>query len=193
MIPYAILAIEDENDRTFAEELYVAYRRLMYSEIQKITKNSWDTEDVMQSVIEKLIDRLQLLRTLDRTHQINFIITVSRNTAISLLRQRNRASIYSFDETFDSDGSSFDAQNISPEDQVLQNLDAESIQTAWKSLPIQVQELLNAKYVLDLSDNEIAKTLGIKPSSVRMTLTRARRIFREHLSVVRNDDIIRIY
>lgn len=36
------------------------------------------------------------------------------------------------------------------------------------------RQLLEDKYVLNMSDAEIASALGVKPSSVRMLLTRAR-------------------
>ena len=58
MIPYCILVIEDDDDRAFMERLYNNYHRLMYSKIIEILKDEWDTEDVMQSVLEKLIDKI---------------------------------------------------------------------------------------------------------------------------------------
>lgn len=43
------------------------------------------------------------------------------------------------------------------------------------------KQLLYGKYLMDLSDAELAQMLGCKPSSVRMKLTRARRAFVEKL------------
>lgn len=183
MIPYIILAIEDDDDRAFAERLYVNYRRLMISEIQRITKNSWDTEDVMQSVIEKLINKLDTLRTLDRNHLVNYIITASRNTALSLLRERKRMPAYSLDEMGDSCAGYEDGFSQTVEDQFLLRLDEEMVRQAWQQLTPAVREILNAKYILKQSDDEIATNLGIKSSSVRMALTRARRAFRDKLYI----------
>ena len=39
------------------------------------------------------------------------------------------------------------------------------------------QQLLMGKYLMDLSDAELAQTLVCKASSIRMRLTRARRTF----------------
>ena len=55
MIPYCILIIEGENDRAFVAELYLQYNRLMYSEIYKIIHDPWATEDLVQTILEKLI------------------------------------------------------------------------------------------------------------------------------------------
>ena len=181
MIPYAILVIEDDNDREFATFLYQSYHRLMFSEILKIVEDSWDAEDVMQNAIIKLINKLDLLRTMDCPHLANYIITASRNTALDLLRERKRKPAYSFDELLDSDETISASLSSSVEDQVFAQFDQELAQKAWKQLPDEVQALLNAKYVLEQSDAEIAQALGIQPNSVRMALTRARRSFRNQL------------
>ena len=65
MFPIIILAIENEDDREFMMQLYTQYRALLYSEIYKIVQNEWDADDVLQSVIEKLIDRLSKLREME--------------------------------------------------------------------------------------------------------------------------------
>lgn len=81
MIPYCILIIEDDNDRDFMSTLYLSYNRLMYREIFKIVNDPWVTEDLMQEVLIKLIDRVKELRAKDRQHLINYVITVSKNKA----------------------------------------------------------------------------------------------------------------
>ena len=58
MIPYCILAIENDDDREFMSSLYIDYKQLMYSEIRKIIKKDCDAEDIMQDVLEKLIDKI---------------------------------------------------------------------------------------------------------------------------------------
>lgn len=47
MIPYCILVIEDDDDRTFMEQLFVDYHRLMYHEIFKLVHDQWAAEDVI--------------------------------------------------------------------------------------------------------------------------------------------------
>ena len=49
--------------------------------IKKITDDQWLLEDAMQIAVEKLIGKVELLRTLDRTRLINYIITTCKNTA----------------------------------------------------------------------------------------------------------------
>lgn len=70
MFPVIILAIENEDDREFMMQLYTQYRALLYSEIYKIVQNEWDADDVLQSVIEKLIDRLSKLREMEHKGRV---------------------------------------------------------------------------------------------------------------------------
>lgn len=81
MIPYLTLTIEDDDDREFMSALYINYQRLMYSEIKKIVKNVQDAEDVMQTVLEKLIDKIPLLRSQKQNQLINYIFSACKFTA----------------------------------------------------------------------------------------------------------------
>ena len=56
MIPYCILVIEDDDDREFMTLLYIRYQRLLYKEIYEILKKPWNTEDILQATLVKLID-----------------------------------------------------------------------------------------------------------------------------------------
>ena len=47
IIPYIILAIEDDGDREFMAWLYIQYQSLLYSEIIRIVQSSTDAEDVL--------------------------------------------------------------------------------------------------------------------------------------------------
>lgn len=61
------------------------------------------------------------------------------------------------------------------EDRALLRIDVEMIQEAFSLLPESLKDILRYKYLLEMSDKEIAELLGIKESSVRKNLTRARR------------------
>ena len=52
--------------------------------------------------------------------------------------------------------------------------DADVLWRVWPQLDSRTRQLLEDKYVLNMSDAEIASALGVKSSSVRMLLTRAR-------------------
>lgn len=175
MIPLIILVIENPDDRDFMGELYLSYKRLMYSEIQKITRDSWATEDIIQSALEKLIDKIPLLRTLSKSKLINYIISTSRNTAINYLRKKNQTPEFSYDDEFDSIAD----YAIGMEDNIILRDLIENAKAAWRALDMRSKEILELRFMLDKSNSEIANELGIQPDSVRMAISRARKKFKE--------------
>lgn len=176
MIPYVILAIEDESDREYMTALYIEYHRLMYSEIKKLLSDKEAIEDVLQSTLVKLIDKISLLRSFDRTHLVNYIIVSCRNTARNELRYRSRHPAFSFDETFD--GSEPDSAFAPIEEQILHTDSLARLARVWDKLDERSRYLLEARYILEKTDADIAADLGIQPKSVRMALTRARKTAR---------------
>ena len=67
MIPFCILAIENDDDREFMAGLFLRYQRLLYNEIYEILNNPWNTEDILQATLVKLIDKIPELRKKEET------------------------------------------------------------------------------------------------------------------------------
>ena len=175
MIPYCILVIEDDGDRAFMENLYLSYNKLMYHEIFKITKDPWATEDIMQSTLVKLIDKISLLRSRDRNRQINYIISACKNTAFNYLRKEKNIAVFSFDDCMDSPSElSHDPIQMKYDTLDLQD-DWECLHRIWLKLDDRSKFILEGRYILEKSPEEMALSLGIKPDSFRMALTRAKR------------------
>lgn len=176
MIPYCILAIEDDDDRAFMEYLFLEYHRLMYSEIQKITHDAWITEDVMQSTLEKLIDKIALLRKLDRKRLVNYIITASKNTAINYLKKEKKVTVFSFDDCIDSPSEPYSDPIGEQLEQLEIKEDWQCLHKVWPKLDARSKYVLEGRYILEKTPEEMSKDLDIKVSSLRMALTRAKRI-----------------
>lgn len=171
MIPLMILAIESPEDREYMTALYLDYERLMYWEITKYVKNSIDAEDVLQTVLEKLIIKLQTVQQLSSRKRSSYILSTCRNTSINFLKKHNRITEFEF-EFQDSDNADLDS--ISPEDFVVRKDEYEILYAAWKAIDEKTRYLLEARYVLEKSVKEIAKDLGIQPNCARSNLSRAR-------------------
>lgn len=172
MIPVFILAIEDENDREFMTELYLHYNRLMYSTIIKIVHDPSTTEDLLQNVLLKFIDKIQDLRTKDRDHLINYVIAACRNHALNYLRDHGRHEIVYLDGINDLAEPSRQDSRI--EEIIINQERFDLLAKVWGQLDEHNRILLESYYVLEKSMPEIADELGIKPASVRMALSRAR-------------------
>ena len=168
LIPFIILAIEDESDREFMVWLYIQYRSLLYSELLKIVHNSWYAEDLLQTVIEKLIDKLSFLRELDHKGLVNYIITAAKHTAFNFCRDQ-KADIYL------EDAEKIPSGEPALEDDIIKKENLFCLSQVWSTLDEKTQRLLRLKYILNKSGKEIAKELDRPADNVRMALVRARR------------------
>lgn len=174
MLPLALSAIIDPDDRSFMESLYIDYSRLMYSEIYKIIGEDQTAEDILQESLIKLADKVSLLSTLDRPRRINYIITTVRNMSRNYLRKQSGISICSLDDENSNIAATIsDESNV--EDIIILYYEKCNFEKAWAKLDETSRTLLEGKYILEKDNTELGKILGVKPSSIRMMLTRARR------------------
>lgn len=172
MIPYYILAIENDDDRAFMEDLYRNYNRLMYSEIFKLVRDPWATEDLMQSVLIKLIDKLSLLRNKPRKPLINYIISTCKNTARNYLRDHGRNSESSYENYLEVFSTQHDGHEM--ERKLIKAEELDCLTRIWPKLDERTRSLLEGYYILEKPMAKLAAELGIKPDSARMALSRAR-------------------
>ena len=165
-----IQTIENDDDRDFMEWLFLEYHPLMYATIRKVIHDQWTCEDVLQESVRKFIDHIPQLREMDAASRTNYIVVACRYNAIEEEKRQRRAPFPAGNGVIDI--ASRDAEN--PERQILLLDDADVLWRVWPQLDSRTRQLLEDKYVLNMSDAEIASALGVKPSSVRMLLTRAR-------------------
>lgn len=172
MLPLVIMAIEDESEKAFMTWLYLQYRRLIYSEIRKIIGSTDEVEDLLQSVIVKLIEKLPLLREMEQRKLVNYIISTAKNTVYNFLRGKDREILWEDQEE------PLDPAPI-PEEQIITQEDLYRLARVWVDLDEKTQYLLSAKYILKKSSKEIASDLNMPPDNVRMALVRAKRKARQ--------------
>ena len=173
LIPYSILVIENDDDRAFMEHIFLSYQRLMYHEINQIVKDSWFAEDILQITVINLIKHIETLRSLSPPKLINYIISASKNTAITQLRKNRRNQEESFEKWFQA--SEYPNQEVNPEIIILQKEQFNCLANIWTKLDERNRYLLEGRFILHKSYTELGKDLNIKPESVRMAVTRAKR------------------
>ena len=168
------------KDSCFMEDLYRRHDRLMYFIAGKYTANAQKREDIVQTAVVSLLRKEATLRRLPPYAQINYIAAAVRNTAINALKREQKEldrciSLEDLTETFPTQFMP-SAEAITLEKELQKDLLA-----VFQEMKEDEQQLLMGKYLMDLSDAELVQTLGCKPSSIRMKLTRVRRVFAEKL------------
>lgn len=169
MIPIIILSIENEDDREFMSRLYLDYRKLMFSKILIYVPSRDTAEDILHDAVVKLIGKVDLLRTLDRKRLVCYVVETAKNAAKDFLRKKEVA--VPLTEEIDEISETAEL----PEEAILRKLQVDGLRQVWDDLSENARDILRRKYLLMLSDEEIAAGYGIRAESVRMRLTRARR------------------
>lgn len=173
IIPSIILAIEDENDRDFMERLYQQYHRLMYHTIYQLINDSWLADDILQITLIKLIDNIPTLRSLTETKRINYIISAVRNSTFTQIKKNKSHPEIDIDE--------WAAKNTptaedNPELLIIHKEEIQTFCVIWPMLDKKSQILLEGRFILGKSYETLADDLGMKPDSIRMAVTRAKRL-----------------
>ncbi len=186
MFPLIFFTIKSTEDRTFMEQFYINYHKLLYSQIRKLTKDDNEVEEIMQDVWVGLIEKVTLPQALPRDRLINYSVSVVRYTAYAYFREKKQLELIPF-EDYEMAWYSQQVTNGRLDEIVIQKIEGEKLYSVWTQLKAREQALLSMKYILDYDNNEIAKVLDVKPQSVRMLLTRAKKNLAIGLSAAANN------
>ena len=172
MIPYAILAIESEDDRAYMTLLYQRHRALMLKTAWEYTREKADVEDIVSNGCVALIQHLDELRAMECESLRRYIVVTVQRKAIDFCRQmqRRREQVVQTDEAF--------LRRIpdpeSVEKKVLLLEELNRLRELLHTLPRREQEILRMKYQQGMKQKDIAQALGIAETTVATYLLRAR-------------------
>ncbi len=171
MLPIVISAIECPEDRDLMSRFYIEHNTRLYIEARKYLQTPEDVEDVVLEGLTKIIEKMDIFRTLEPRAKVQYAITTVKNLSYNLLKRNDRLTTVPFDEL------DFSALiDPSPTEETAErNMLIERTAAIWNSLDLEDRTILEQKYILQWSDDELAASLGIKSQSVRMRLTRAKR------------------
>lgn len=169
MLPIIFLLLEDETDRQFMENLYAQYHRLMYAQALEVLRQSQAAEDAVSESLLALIKKISLLRTFDSARLRSYVVVTVKHLSITLLNKRQREKIDSGVALEDL----ADAGRV--DDRLLEEAGVERIRQAIRALPPREKDIMLMKYFREMTDEEIAEEIGVRPVSVRVHLSRARK------------------
>lgn len=161
-----------ESDREFITRVYLNFERLMFATAKRYIADISVCEDIIQDSIVNLIKKTHLLRSMERCILGGYIVSTVRNTAINHLKHQGLekkhygGGVDSIDE---------DMTSLTTDEIVALTEQKEQIQKIWDRLTEEERLLLEGKYILGLTDQELGHQIGCKSESIRMKLTRTRR------------------
>jgi RNA polymerase sigma-70 factor (ECF subfamily) len=162
------------------EEIFSQYYGLVFRAAYRVTGNAADAEDVLQTVFLRVVRRADSVR--DVAEIESYLYRAAVNAALDLLRSRQRGRAVPFEETSPSVGSD---PTLSPDRMLASDEIRRWLREAVAGLSDMAGEAFVLRFFEGRKNTEIADILGTTPSTVAVTLHRAReRLEREYRAYV---------
>lgn len=175
MITLLISAIEDDYEREFITNIYNNYYSYMRKKAYSFVRNNEEAEELVHDAFVNLIENVKVVMKVDKQKLPSYIMSTIRNVCINKWKSNKKyhEAVFSMDdadlESWIGDDSAF------PEDLYIKKEELFLMHKALLRLSERDQRLLEAKYTLNLSDEDIEKQFGIAKQNVRVYIMRARR------------------
>lgn len=169
-----IYSMEDQpSDRELMDQMYMEFERLMFFTARQYASKTEIAEDIVQESLVRLYGKVQTMKQMKQVVLAAYIRATVRNTAINALRKMNREKDYAADAETDAFTRADQARALD----TMMDLSGYRVLLSkiWPQLPEEDRLLLEGKYILGYSDQELAAEIGCQANSVRVKLTRARR------------------
>lgn len=164
-----------QTEEEFMRQLYLGNERLMYATAKRYINDPYTRQVIVQDSLVNLIPRISFLRELDNRALSGYLVSTVRNTAFDFLRKEGREQKHRtewVEETLEQ----IPDPALSPDELVLIAEEKDALIQAWKKLPHSDRRLLEGKYFEGYTNSQLADVFQCKPDSIRMKLTRARKV-----------------
>jgi len=174
MLPFAILMIENDEDRQFLTDLYLQHRQLMVKVAsQFFGGNQAELEDAVSGAVERLCKKCDTLRQVECNKRPAYIVSTVRNVCLTRLREigrHRRTHVGDADpEAIENVPAQTDVQGI-----VFERVFAGDLLDAFPELSPRDREMIRMRHIDRMDYSEIAETVGITENAARTAVSRAR-------------------
>lgn len=177
MISFAAM-IEGKKDQSKFEWIYETYKNDMYYAANSILQNSYDAEDAVEISMIKLIHIFNNI-TDNEIYTVKFrnlMLTIAKNTAIDMLRKRNRMAVPT-EEPYEGPAGA----SPSAEDLYIEAEDYQTLLRCINELDDKYKDVLRLRSLYHLPAKAVAEILNVKEISISSRLSRARKKLAEKL------------
>ena len=160
--------------------IYEHYLKYIYYTVRYYTKDSFTVEDLSQDVLIKIAENLSHFDMNNPQNMRNYVITITHNHCRNYLRGQSKIEEESYEEWKEN----IDDRNSHSEDilnLIIKKETRKHLIEEIGNLNDIYQSVLELKYFLDFSNDEIAQFLNIEKKTVEMRLYRANKLLRTRL------------
>ena len=170
-----ILTFSSADERDKFELLYNRYKSLLLHKAYGILHDSGLAEDAVSEAYLRVYRNLHKIDDPESPSAAAFLVTIVKNTALTLLQKERRQPVLEFEEAAPV------ADDFDLEAEVIGRMNADDISRVVDSLSDDLRDVFVLRYAYDMPHREIGKALGITENNVTVRLHRARRKLAESL------------
>lgn len=163
-----LLSFASEEERDAFSYLYSHYKEIMLQKANAILHDPMLAEDAVSEAFLRIYRNIRKIDDPTSGRSAAFVLTIVRNTALTILRRENRQPNLAMEE--DERADSFDL-----EEHVLSTLSKEQILCILDELNEELRSVFLLKYAYDLPHKKIGRLLGITENNVTVRLYRAKK------------------
>lgn len=163
-----LLSFASEEERDAFSYLYSHYKEIMLQKANAILHDPMLAEDAVSEAFLRIYRNMRKIDDPASGRSAAFVLTIVRNTALTILRRENRQPNLAMGEEERAD--SFDL-----EEHVLSTLSKERILRILDELNEELRSVFLLKYAYDLPHKKIGLLLGITENNVTVRLYRAKK------------------
>lgn len=175
MISMMIAAIENDFQRDFMANIYINFYDAMLKRAKTFVSGEEEAEELIQDIFTDLIDRVETVMAVEERKLPSYLMSAVKYSAYNRYRKKKKEISFVSAEEEKEDLELLRDESALPEDIVIQKEALEELEATLSRLSERYKNVLEFKYILGLSDEEIGERLGISERSVRTSLMRARR------------------
>jgi len=162
-----ILSFETEDERDKFEYIYSKYKNLLLYKAYEILKDYALSEDAVSEAFIRIYRNLHKIDDPKSNKAVAFIVTITRNAALTMLKKEKGNVVEEYDETKPDD------YNL--ENHIISEMSSEAVYSMLNGMQEDMRSVFIMKYAYDMTHKEIGRTLGISENNVTVKLHRARK------------------
>lgn len=159
------------SDKEFFDTFYETYKRFMFYNARKYVSTQPECEDLVQEAVVRLMSNVASIKGLTDSKARTYIVLTIKAAFLDLEKARHGENLVPLtDETLELLAESEQLEKMEEPGSAV-NID---IVVLKQELSPRDWFVLEGKYILGYSQEEIGKIIGISPDSVRMVTSRVR-------------------
>lgn len=160
------------GDQAFFNDFYSKYSKFMFYTARKYTTSKVECEDIVQETVVHLIGNIATLQDLSEHRCVKYIALTVKSAFLDIEKRKGQDFAVPMDDEMLE--ALMKADILSPKD--MPDLTAKtSIAQLKKELSPRDWLVLEGKYILGYSQEELGQMIGVSPDSIRMILSRAKK------------------